>query len=210
MKKSLIFAVLFAIGVAVTLPAQDYSAGAGVLYSAQFGGGLSSTSGGYVHYPVNGFGGFLFFDASYVEASAGVFFGTMKVESLLTVNAGSLISVNIGALGKYPIEMDGFVLYPLFGLEYDMSISAKNVLGAPIKDKDGKENASQFSAIWFKGGIGADYDIADSIYLRGQFLYGARLATQFENDLLADRAGTGVKTALGHGLNIKLALGYKF
>jgi hypothetical protein len=187
MKKSLIFTVLFAIGVAAALPAQDFSMSAGVggLYSTQFDGGYSTTLG-YVHYPVSGFGGFLFFDASYVEASAGVFFGKMSQETKLITHKEyiSLTSVNIGVLGKYPIELGSFVLYPLLGVEYDVNIVAKDEDGAPVKDKHDKANALQFNALWFKGGIGADFSITDSIYIRGQALYGARLVNQYEKDII--------------------------
>jgi hypothetical protein len=214
MKKSLIFAMLFAIGLAAALPAQDFSLSAGVggLYSTQFDGGYSS-SGGYIHYPVSGAGGFLFFDASYIEASAGVFFGTMKYDAhalifSLSGDFGSLTSVNIGALGKYPIELGSVVLFPLLGLEYDVNIVAKDTNGDPVKDKDDKANALQFSALWFKGGIGADFGITDSIYIRGQVLYGARLENQYEKDSID--AGSNLTYAMAHGLSAKLAAGYKF
>jgi len=194
-------------------PAQDFSAGAGGIFGAQFGGGYSTSASSYVHFPVSGGGGFLFFDASYIEASVGVFFGTMKYDAqawifALSGDFGSFTSVNVGALGKYPLELDSFILYPLLGLEYDINIVATNTSGNPIKDKDGNENAMQFSALWVKGGIGGDFDIADSLYLRGQFLYGVRLPNQYETDSVA--ANSNLKTDLGHGLTVKLALGFRF
>ena len=62
-----------------------------------------------------------------------------------------------------------------------------------------------------------DFSLTHNIYLRGQVLYGIRLANRFENDLVNELRddftgipGVNIDTRLGHGLSIKLAVGFRF
>jgi opacity protein-like surface antigen len=89
-------------------------------------------------------------------------------------------------------------------------VSAK-IDGNDYKNSDGDKSSGDFSALWFKLGGGLDYDITNNIYLHSEALYGLRLANKVENDMkdsIPDSADP--KTRLGHGLNVKLAVGYKF
>jgi hypothetical protein len=120
-------------------------------------------------------------------------------------------------------------VFPLLGIDYQAVLSAK------IDDKDenpvsfgGDEEpkkiaSSDFSALWFKLGGGMDFAITEKLYLRCEALYGIRLANTFETDTkdMVDKAvknmkdndpeiKSDVKTLLGHGLTVKLAVGYRF
>jgi hypothetical protein len=68
-------------------------------------------------------------------------------------------------------------------------------------------------------GGGLDFVVADNIFIRLEALYGLRLANKIEKDLktnmdpiidMAKAAGASgeSKTQLGHGLTVKVALGY--
>jgi opacity protein-like surface antigen len=83
------------------------------------------------------------------------------------------------------------------------------------KDKDGNktDDAKDFSALWFKLGGGLDYSLTSNIYLRGEVLYGIRLVNNNEKDakkIYSEYPGVDAKTLLGHGPEVKLAVGYKF
>jgi hypothetical protein len=114
-------------------------------------------------------------------------------------------------LGKYPFSInDKFTVFPLLGITFRAALDVE-VNGYKVEDL-GSTESGDFSALWFKFGGGADYSFTDAIYLRGDLLYGVRLANNFENDLVDDYNYPGVdtKTLLGHGLEIKIAVGYRF
>jgi hypothetical protein len=101
----------------------------------------------------------------------------------------------------------------MLGLTYRVILSVKDEDGNTIKNSDGDDAPGDFSALWFKLGGGVDFSFTDHIYLRGGLLYGLRLPNKYENDtkdLYDKMPGVDVKTLLGHGLEVKIAVGYKF
>jgi hypothetical protein len=210
------------------------SAGAGGYFTSDFGGGyevtrkVRSSGGGTVagateklptKTPYSGGGGFAFFDATYAEVSLGFFAASGKYQtnngydpdSAENPNKSypmSFTGLDIGLLGKYPFAIkEKLSLFPLLGITY------RAVLSAKMEDAE-MDDAGDFSALWFRLGCGLDYAFTDHIYLRGGILYGIRLASKAENDGV-DKAEDDplceeAKTVLGQGLEIKLAVGYKF
>ena len=73
--------------------------------------------------------------------------------------------------------------------------------------------STALSALWFKGGLGFDIDFNQNAYLRTQFLYGFRTATEFEKLLVEYSKGLfghrDVTTNRGHGLDLKLGIGFR-
>jgi hypothetical protein len=59
-----------------------------------------------------------------------------------------------------------------------------------------------------------DYSITDQIYFRGGLSYGLRLSSKAEDDMVdrykSSYPGVSAETLLGHGLEIKAAVGYRF
>ncbi|MDR3325180.1 MAG: hypothetical protein LBS82_04250, partial [Spirochaetaceae bacterium] len=145
-------------------------------------------------------------DATYAELSFGFFGGggTMSQERNGVSGDGmdfSVTGLDIGLQGKYPIELGSSLsVFPIFGIDYRV------VVGAKIADKPA-DNAGDLSAFWFKFGGGLDYAIANNVYLRADLLYGIRLANKMENDAID--GWDGAKSRLGHGLDVKVAVGYK-
>jgi opacity protein-like surface antigen len=196
-----------------------FSAGAGAYLTSDFGGGLKSSYGGTtatLKMPYFGGGGYLFFDATYAELSFGLFGGSGTVtqeqttnnKTTSTTNATSLTGLDIGVLGKYPIALGGsLTVFPLLGINYRAVIAAEYA-GAEVL------NPGDSSALWFKFGGGLDYAITANVFLRANFMYGFRLATKSEKDLVDvyknQYPGIDVSTRLGHGLDVKVAVGYKF
>jgi opacity protein-like surface antigen len=105
-----------------------------------------------------------------------------------------------GVLGKYPINLGSIVLFPAVGINYRATLV--------VKDNNGNEldDPGDYSALSVLLGAGLDYGIGENLYLRGEVLYGIRLASKMEGDVEVGDA----KYNLGHGPTVKVAVGYKF
>lgn len=203
------------------------SFGFGILIGGDLGGGIESTVSDGVDSEVitqsmgNFGGGFqVFLDFKYVEASAGFVYGIGSWEiksesSVASVALGdaALSSINLGLLLKYPFAINSKLsLFPAVAVNYNIAFTMK------INDRVyGK--VSDFSAIWFKFGGGLDYSFSQKNYFRLEFLYGFRMANDFEkaytsafDSLVAADLGLNSKseTRLGHGPQLKLAIGKRF
>jgi hypothetical protein len=124
----------------------------------------------------------------------------------------SVMGLDIGLLGKYPFTLnEKFSVFPLLGITCRIMLSAKDEDGNQYKNSDGDDAPGDFSALWFKLGGGLDFSFTDHIYLRGGLLYGLRLANTFENDTVDSMPSEAdPKTLLGHGLEVNIAVGYRF
>jgi hypothetical protein len=214
----LVFAAVAAGGV-FALPEFRLSAGAGGYFTSDFGGGFEASMGGKTmssKTPYAGGGGFAFFDATYAELSLGFWGGGGTVKSemggLSSESDMSYMGLDIGLLGKYPFTInEKLLVFPLLGITYRVMLSAKDEDGDQYKNSDGDDAPGDFSALWFRLGAGLDFSFTDHVYLRGGLLYGLRLANTVENDrvdLMPSAADP--KTLLGHGLEVKIAVGYRF
>jgi opacity protein-like surface antigen len=155
------------------------------------------------------YGGFLVFDAQWVELGVGLQGGVNTFTETnisdfsdgTTRNAadtgnGTEAMLAVSLLGKYPIALnERFTLFPLAGLEYQIALlerRAKN--GRPAYDRadgrhefDSDSNALTlplFNALLVDIGAGLDTQVAPSVYLRTELLYGFRLQTFYEQDAL--------------------------
>jgi len=194
------------------------SAGVGGFFASDFGGGVRWKSGEQLTTPYMGGGAYLFFDAIYAEAFVGYSIGGGKwasdnaKEEPLPEDA-QRTSLNVGAFGKYPvIDLGSVKAFPLLGIDYDISMSAKLKLasgGEYVFDGgNGRHAASALSALWVKFGCGADFDLGETLYLRAELLYGVRMANGAE---IEDAKISGGGTPLpGHGLTFKAGAGVKF
>jgi opacity protein-like surface antigen len=206
MKKVLQVMVLAAI-VAGGAFAIDMSAGGGVFYAGGFGGGINiGIANVNVTMPYNAFGVYGFFDATYVEVSASLGFGSGDSKSnspYFSSSSYSFTGLSFGLLGKYPINInDKITLFPAAGIEYQAVLSLK-------VDGEKLDDAGDLSHLWFKFGGGLDYNLTDSLYLRGTLLYGIRTASKYEKEIVDLYSGFA-STNLGHGPTLKVAVGYKF
>jgi len=200
-------------GGAFALPEFGLSAGAGGYFTSDFGGGVDISASGYgslgsVKTPYIGGGGFLFFDGTFAELSAGFFAagGNWKTSDQSIESDFFGLGIDISLLGKFPFEInDQFSVFPLLGATYRIVVSAK-------ADGEKVDDPMDLSAIWFKAGGGLDFSFTDNFFLRGELLYGIRLKNKFESDLIDLAAGSQatVKALLGHGLEVKIGVGYRF
>jgi hypothetical protein len=191
------------------------SAGGGGFLGGDFGGGAKGTLGNdfrKTKTPYFGGGVFAFFDLVYAELSLGYFSGSgtgKETDSRMNSRSAdfSLTNFNIGLLGKYPVAYnEKLYLFPLLGLEYDICLSAK-------QEDNEYDDPSDLSALWLKFGGGLDLAVSEKLYLRVEALYGIRLKNKFEEDLVDNyksmAPGISAEALLGHGLTVKVAMGYK-
>jgi hypothetical protein len=210
----------------------DLSFGGGALIGTDFGGGsenkISYMQQITVSLPMDYFAGgmYAFFDATYMEVSAGLLFGggtlKIKVGSPLnyTVEIGdyNFTGLNLGISGKYPVMISSKLkLFPLIGIDYLTILSLK------LEDEN-TDNPMDWNQLWFKFGGGLDYEINTSLYFRVEALYGFRLSSKAEKDYADDLKAAfqdefyqqyaitpkiTAGTLLGHGLTAKAAIGYR-
>jgi hypothetical protein len=213
-KNVLVFVFMAIVGNGVFA---QFSMGAGGYITSDFGGGVEASvygiKAGSLKTPYFGGGAFVFADAKFIELNLGFFgFGGEWEDYGYGVGtytydiSGS--GVDIGLLGKYPFTIrNRLLVFPLLGITYRAIVSAE-------LDDIEADDPSDLNALWFKFGGGLDHSFTDKIYLRGEALYGVRLSNEFEDDLsdLLKTIGPEVNTEklVGHGLEIKLALGYRF
>jgi opacity protein-like surface antigen len=188
------------------------SAGGGALIGGDFGGGIEY-DGGKSKTPYFGGGVFLFFDATYGELSLGFLAGGGKWGDDDDTKPATITNLNIGLLGKYPFAINKQLsIFPLLGIDYQITVAQK-LDGTTHQNKDGDDAPGDFSALWFKFGVGTDFDITSNLYLRGEVLYGFRLTSKAEKDtkdMFEAMGQSDVKPLLGHGLDVKIAVGYRF
>ncbi|GMO67413.1 MAG: outer membrane beta-barrel protein [Treponemataceae bacterium] len=150
-------------------------------------------------------------------------------------NSTDTMALRVGVLGKYPFALGKKItLFPLLGVDYEMALMSKNhdtgkgaidtsgnddPVNARTANGDDSTQFEQNSTLWFKAGVGADFVLSEKLYLRAEALYGIRLPTQNEIDtgdldiVYPPFMGTkncDVLELIGHGLDVKLGLGFKF
>jgi len=60
---------------------------------------------------------------------------------------------------------------------------------------------------WIKFGVGADFNLSDRMYLRPSFLYGINFGSKDDRDMKKDDSEA---SSFHHGLNIRVAIGFRF
>jgi hypothetical protein len=163
-----------------------------------------------------GFGIYGFFDATYIEANLGLLFGNANADdqsnSTTEFKKGiDVTALKIGIFGKYPFELSGFTVFPMLGLDIMLPLGGM-MFGETIPSGDPRTNFDKmFTQVWVKFGVGADFSITDSIFIRPEFLYGIRFNTDEETKSIGTWAsGKSYSGILGHGLDIRVAVGYRF
>jgi len=162
-------------------------------------------------------GAFLFFDAAWVEFSAGVQRGINSYEETMIAASpsidditttsrgeGSEVMLSLALLGKCPFTLsENFIVFPLAGLEYQITLMQfRQPEGRRQYDRtdpergetdaDGKIYALPvWNSLFIVVGGGMDYRLSSSLFLRTELLYGFRLQTFYETDSL-EKAKKGV------------------
>jgi hypothetical protein len=155
------------------------------------------------------YGAMGFFDATYVEADVGVLFYSKSVTVSNITTKDSSMTLMVGLLGKYPIDLGGFSVFPLAGLQYFIPLSKKSKIG----DGDWKKFEGDFiNNLWFKVGGGADIDVTRQIYIRPSLLWGFRFKTSDEKKVLdaANKPDNVKVSSFDQSFQLRVTAGYKF
>jgi hypothetical protein len=130
-------------------------------------------------------------------------------------------------LGKYPIKLnEKFTFYPLLGAEYQISLlERRQRFGGTaydrtdvVREADSNGNAfklSAWNAFLINLGAGVDYYFTPSLFLKTEFLYGFRLMTEYEQEMLETAKNminndNPTIAGLTSGPTLKIAVGWKF
>ena len=226
--KRMVVVLLVLVCVSSALSAQIFSAGLGGNFTANFttfdftadakdAGAKAADSN--MHFVGGGVYGF--FDATYVEANVGLLFGNSNFDKLdgasdETKKGMDVVALKFGLFGKYPIPMGGGpVVFPMLGVEGQVplggQIGGKDINSDEIGDTARDNFKKGFNQFWFKAGLGFDIPISGAMFFRPEFLYGIRLNTDDEKKTLDEQGSPKMLNAIvGHGLDIRLAIGFKF
>jgi len=123
-------------------------------------------------------------------------------------------ALKIGIFGKYPFQLGGAVsVFPMLGLDIMLPLGGK-IGGEDIPSGEVKSEFDKaFTQVWVKLGIGADIFATDHVFIRPEFMYGIRFNTENETKMIGKwESGSGkiASSVLGHGLDIRVAVGYRF
>jgi hypothetical protein len=134
------------------------------------------------------YGAMGFFDATYIEADVGVLFYN-KSETIEKITYKySTTSLMFGLLGKYPIDLGGFTIFPLAGFQFFIPLSQKSKSDDNdwVKNEFSGDNNSRMdnSNLWLRVGGGGDINITPQVYVRPSLLWGFRFKHSFEKDAL--------------------------
>ena len=210
--KKIAIAVLLALIVSGAF-AQGFqmSVGGGAFLDWSFNNGVKGTYNGDDYYfgiRNLSFGSYGFFDAAYVEVGVGIAYGWLTGIREVPGDSGSIsgastVQLDLTLVGKYPFQFGSIILFPLLGISYNMALSVKDVDGSSVL------NASDLNQIGLLGGVGLDFGITDSLYLRGEAMFHLRFPSKAMRDATGEYA-FDTTTTLGLGPRIRVAVGYKF
>jgi hypothetical protein len=186
----------------------------------------------YLNNHLAGGGVHAFFDATYVEAVAGLLFGNANKDKFSADKSeddrkgSDITALKLGLFGKFPIPLGGITLFPLLGVDGQIWLAGKSG-DKEIDTSEGRKMAAEmFNTLWFKAGVGFDISLpvaGNKLFIRPELLYGIRLNTEAEKDEIADtKVLTGYDSStlepqyaktyesiFGHGLDIRLSIGYR-
>ncbi|MDR3020397.1 MAG: hypothetical protein LBU66_05785 [Treponema sp.] len=172
----------------------------------------------------NLFGGgfFAYFDATYVAVSLGMGIldespANADVKKLYddAKTSYTFTTFDIGLLGKFPIDLGGFTLFPAAGVNFRIPLDyVQTVDGKDYKWADEYDDESiieWMTEIWFNFGAGADIPLGDQLYLRAMFLYGFGTLSKADKEQQDERnKPKALYSQINHGFDFNLAVGFKF
>jgi len=196
------------------------SAGAGISYASNFGGGLTWANSPVeqISMPYNTFGAYLFFDVIYAEILVGYNAGSGKWNSpnasdVRTLPVLDRSILNVSVLVKYPMESGTITKYPLLGIDYEHPLSGNLKFAGGLAGET-VSKVEDLAALWIKFGGGVDMGLGSNVYVRAALLYGVRTTSALEDKYVkAVKNNLGhhdVEANIGHGMTARLGIGYKF
>jgi hypothetical protein len=116
----------------------------------------------------------------------------------------SISYLAITALGKYPFDVGGVTIFPMLGLEYILNLSMEQD-GTDMKDTMTDEQKDSLNDLFILGGVGADFNITESIYARVLALFAFNLTPDSPLGIMG-----GAENEWGWTVKAGVAIGYRF
>ena len=241
--KKIISILIISAMITTSLIAFDFSIGAGQIFEQSFRNGtwakgslpLINEQGELIQMVdidmYEGFrktsnGGFVFFDTKYavldisyarahisaVWKGAPIVFGALPTEDG-TALAGKMDHLAFSLLGKYPMDMGVFTVFPLLGVNYNYILTFDDIYGNEYLDAYPQHETADLSQFGILGGLGADYDLTETLFLRGQALFNLRFPSKMANDvadMLDEIPLMSGDITYGMTYRLTLGLGYRF
>lgn len=211
--------LVFAVFVTSGTFAIDKSAGLGGNFAANFDSYKYEGNDTRLQRTIGG-GFFAFFDITFVEVNVGMLFGRIKQEYAYGEWSDEAVNVSyltLSLYGKYPFYFDGFSLFPMLGIQYDLGLSSEIYLGSDANGTftgkyarkklfwDSSERFDYMNRFWIKLGVGADFKFGYVSHLRPSILYGINLGTNYDRKF---KENASFVSSYHHGLDIRLAIGF--
>ena len=212
MKKVLIAVLL--LGLAIGASALDMSAGAGAAPNFTSGTYNFPSLHGDISLHSTPVNFVAFFDATYVQISAGYMFvnGGTATSSGTTLSmpvGGSASYLSFAAYVKYPFAFGSFSVFPLLGIEYKLNLTYTDGNGNDKSSLSSQQQAD-LNEIWFEAGAGADFSFG-RFYVRPEMFFGFKpLSTTDNNNVSSTSQTFGTPVTLTWlTVNVELLVGYK-
>jgi opacity protein-like surface antigen len=210
MKKKLVLVLLLATLVLGGAFAQEkfLSVGASVSMVPTFGSFERSVpvTSYYTYYDSDiytgfGFGFDAFLDVKYATLSVGLL---LETRNQLWRAKEEITFLNIGLIGKYPFSLgEKFALYPYAGVDLNIALGGKLNGFKAVTNAAGYTVSDYWTNLAIVFGVGFDFNLTDSMYLRLEAGYGISLPSKWEHDYWNDKVSKG-------SIPVKFAFGYKF
>jgi len=207
LKKGLLILAVLALVATGAFAQIQMSYGGGVLFDLSYGNGVTydGVDIGWMHN--NSFGIYGFFDATYAEVDVYFSYGIGTYGLDYTVIPGlssgkqeldmNISQIGFAFLGKFPINLGAFTLFPCIGIGYNMVISLEY-------GNTSYTNAGEFSQWGILGGVGIDFPLSEAMFFRGQALFQVRLPSEYAKKGIT----SPYDTTMGFGPRIKLGVGF--
>jgi len=222
MKKTVIILVLAAFTASGVFAQLSFSFGAGTFFDGSFRNGIKSNDHNFWYEEgkdVISLGAYLFYDASFIEASVNFGYGfVLKYEkdyfgTIYDYNNDSnfnYLMVSLCVIGKFPVNIGDSLFYPAAGVEYNMVLASYE---NGVKEDWGSLSVSDYlNQYGILAGIGIDFPLSGAMFLRTQGFINIRFPAKYQKDLAIVSNflnNNSYKTTIGIGPRIKLGFGLK-
>ena len=209
MKKGIAI-LIFLVLIAASAFAEGFSlkAGGGLILDLSFHNGSSSSAAdSYEGYSYLKFGGYGFFDATFVEADISIVYYSMtsvtkKRTGYLDDDWSGTAAISFSIMAKLPIGLRSITVFPLIGINYNLVLNFSNTSGMTLV------STGDFNQFGILAGGGFDFFFSRALFLRTEALFTLR----FAGGTMKNMASTtpGGDTTLGMGPRVKTGIGYRF
>ena len=186
-----------------------------MVYDHGFRNGVRSSDAGvdfFLGYNNMSLGGFIFFDATYIELDVDFIYGHIKYfvdlfdTGKTVIDRSNSFQLHFSLIGKYPIVMEKLTFFPLLGISYTIFLVYNPDYF--ILNNTPYNKASEFNRIGILSGLGFETAINTNLYFRSEIMIHYRFPNKTIKDAIV--SDPDAKATAGLGPRIKVGVGYRF